>query len=93
MFSFYFENKINLFKQVGITEHCSSFLKMLLLLNDLGKAMKQLTKGITETAESIYIKVVDNYIPHLILDGESEQDVFYGKYCDLLLTILLLVFL
>jgi len=35
-------------------------------------------------AELTYIKVGDYYIPDLILDEEPEQDVFYGKYGDLL---------
>ncbi len=34
-------------------------------------------------AELTYIKVGDYYIPDLILNGELEQDVFYGKYGDL----------
>ena len=34
-------------------------------------------------AELTYIRVGDYYIPDLILDEESEQDVFYGKYGNL----------
>ena len=34
-------------------------------------------------AELTYTRVGDYYIPDLILDEESEQDVFYGKYGDL----------
>ena len=34
-------------------------------------------------AELTYTRVGDYYIPNLILDGEPEQDVFYGKYGSL----------
>ena len=34
-------------------------------------------------AELTYTRVGDYYIPDLILDGEPDQDVFYGKYGDL----------
>ena len=34
-------------------------------------------------AELNYTRVGDYYIPDLILDGEPEQDVFYGKYGSL----------
>ena len=34
-------------------------------------------------AELTYTRVGDYYIPDLILDEETEQDVFYGKYGDL----------
>lgn len=33
--------------------------------------------------ELTYTRVGDYYIPDLILDEESAQDVFYGKYGDL----------
>ena len=33
--------------------------------------------------ELTYTRVGDYYIPDLILDEGSEQDVFYGKYGDL----------
>lgn len=33
--------------------------------------------------ELTYTEVGDRYIPELILGGEPEQDIFYGKYGDL----------